>query len=227
MESNTKSLHEKNANNRGIDNNIVGVDLYRMNEFVKKISNKSLGMKHIKILDIGSRNGWLKRTLDKFENINIRCVTLDISDHYVDLMKKDGIEAYQGDICDKTIFKDNIFDIIVMGEIIEHLPDTRKALLECRRILKKDGIIIGSVPNVWNVGNLIRVLFRKDTDTAHEHVHFFDKHHLRNMFEACGYRNFSIDIDQFSCSFAKFPKLNSVLAKLTNTGTHLLFEINR
>jgi len=38
-------------------------------------------------------------------------------------------------------YEDNSFDIIIMDNILEHLSDFRKALLECRRVLKEGGLL--------------------------------------------------------------------------------------
>jgi len=44
-------------------------------------------------------------------------------------------------------FPDKFFDAIVSFETFEHLPDYRKFLDECHRVLKDDGILIVSTPN--------------------------------------------------------------------------------
>ncbi len=44
-------------------------------------------------------------------------------------------------------FADNSFDVIVSFETIEHLKEPEKFLAECRRVLRKRGIFIGSTPN--------------------------------------------------------------------------------
>jgi ubiquinone/menaquinone biosynthesis C-methylase UbiE len=44
-------------------------------------------------------------------------------------------------------FPSNFFDAIVSFETFEHLPDYKKFIAECHRILKKDGIMILSTPN--------------------------------------------------------------------------------
>ena len=44
-------------------------------------------------------------------------------------------------------FEDGRFDIITAIEVLEHVPDIRKALSEVRRVLKKGGIFVMSTPN--------------------------------------------------------------------------------
>jgi ubiquinone/menaquinone biosynthesis C-methylase UbiE len=44
-------------------------------------------------------------------------------------------------------FPDEHFDVVVSFETIEHIRDYRKFLAECKRVLKKDGLLICSTPN--------------------------------------------------------------------------------
>ena len=55
-----------------------------------------------------------------------------------------------GFICANAIklpFADNVFDVVVSFETIEHIRQYRKFLEECRRVLKGDGLLICSTPN--------------------------------------------------------------------------------
>jgi SAM-dependent methyltransferase len=213
------------AISHGQDNNLHLLDVYRMEVF-KDIIIKHSKDKQLNVLDVGSRNAWLYKTLKTYKvKANYTC--LDISEHYVRMMKEKNIDAILGNICETTMFKDNTFDIVVLGEILEHLPNLESALLECNRILKTNGKIIGSVSNVWNIGNFIRVLFKRDTDSSGQHIHFFDVHHLRNLFELLKFKDIKIWLDLFSFSLAKFRRLNTWLSKITGTGINVFFEVNK
>jgi ubiquinone/menaquinone biosynthesis C-methylase UbiE len=49
--------------------------------------------------------------------------------------------------CLKLPFENQIFDIAVAFEVIEHLADYRQFLAECARVLRPDGVLIVSTPN--------------------------------------------------------------------------------
>lgn len=51
-----------------------------------------------------------------------------------------------GDITKKTKFKNNEFDAVIMGDVIEHILEDVEALREVRRILKGDGKLIITIP---------------------------------------------------------------------------------
>jgi 2-polyprenyl-3-methyl-5-hydroxy-6-metoxy-1,4-benzoquinol methylase len=43
--------------------------------------------------------------------------------------------------------KDNSFDVITMWHVLEHVPDVNEQIMELKRILKPDGVIVIAVPN--------------------------------------------------------------------------------
>jgi len=55
-------------------------------------------------------------------------------------------KVFQGDIEDLQ-FEDNYFDIVFLNEVIEHIPDERKALKEIYRVLKNGGTLVMMAPN--------------------------------------------------------------------------------
>ena len=44
-------------------------------------------------------------------------------------------------------FKNEYFDIVVMGDVLEHVEDEKKTLNEVYRVMKKDGTLLISVPH--------------------------------------------------------------------------------
>ena len=81
-----------------------------------------------------------------------KIITLDISDKKEMTIKCDLNE-------DKIPLKENSIDIILAGELIEHIPHTLFFLSECKRILKKNGHLILSTPNISSLVDRIRMLF--------------------------------------------------------------------
>jgi SAM-dependent methyltransferase len=49
----------------------------------------------------------------------------------------------------KLSYKNNSFDMVLNSDTLEHVPDIKKALKEVRRVLKKDGFHIFTIPVVW------------------------------------------------------------------------------
>lgn len=56
--------------------------------------------------------------------------------------------------------KDDFFDLILFNEVLEHLPQSPiLALLEMRRVLKKDGFLMVTTPNIARSINKVKSLF--------------------------------------------------------------------
>lgn len=74
----------------------------------------------------------------------------------------------------KIPFKDNLFDIIVCSEVIEHVPNRKKAFSEMKRVLKSGGILIITTPNWWSWFGITRLiaetLFKKSFSSGNQLV---------------------------------------------------------
>lgn len=85
------------------------------------------------------------------------------------------VEYHQGSADDLSFLADQSVDFVVSFETIEHLEDFNRFLSEINRVLKPDGRIIASVPNLWvdETGN----------DPNPYHFHAFDYDRFRSTLE--------------------------------------------
>ena len=64
---------------------------------------------------------------------------------------------------EKFPYPSNFFDLILMSEVIEHLPQSPLlSLEEARRVLKKEGLIVITTPNIARSINRIKIMFGKN-----------------------------------------------------------------
>ncbi len=170
-----------------------------------KMINEVL-IKDAKILDIGTGSGivpiFFKKknynviTIDNFEtggnalsNINL----FEIKNKNVDLNKG------------HLPFEDNEFDVINMGDVIEHLPNSpKKVMIECNRVLKKNGHILISTPNSIRLINRLKLMFGNSVWPKIETFYFKDynetHHHeytLKELKFVLNDNGFSIDKIKF------------------------------
>ena len=91
---------------------------------------------------------------------------------------------------------DSTFDIVIAGELIEHLQDTYGVVREFNRVLKNGGHLIISVPNVCSLVNRIRMIFGKlPTGCAmpkkriypENHVSDFNVSNITELLSSCGF----------------------------------------
>jgi SAM-dependent methyltransferase len=76
-------------------------------------------------------------------------------------------------------FRSGEFDIVVMGEVLEHGFFPQLILKEVRRVLRDGGLAVGSVPNAYRLKNRLRFLFGREFQQDQMHLHFFSIESLR------------------------------------------------
>jgi ubiquinone/menaquinone biosynthesis C-methylase UbiE len=127
--------------------------------------------KNIRFLEAGSGDGetaiFMSKLGNKVIGIEIADNFLKMSNKKINRLKIKNIKFIKGDVR-KMPFKDNYFDLIFSGGVIEHFNETFESLKEHIRILKKNGHILIGVPckqglhyplkkimqflGIWNIG---------------------------------------------------------------------------
>jgi methionine biosynthesis protein MetW len=108
-----------------------------------------------KILDMGCGDGSF---IAKFRD-RCRVFGIDISSKAVKLAEKAGVNAYRSDISSERLpFEDECFDLVYMGDVIEHLINPDFAITETARVMKPSGFLILSTPNLASWLNRLLLL---------------------------------------------------------------------
>ncbi len=109
--------------------------------------------KSLKILDVGAGHGaFAKRLYD---------MGFDISacDLFPENFMFDKIECKKADITRSLPYPDNSFDSVIAIEVSEHINNHESFFSELNRILKPDGQLIFSTPNILSLKSRLRFLF--------------------------------------------------------------------
>jgi ubiquinone/menaquinone biosynthesis C-methylase UbiE len=110
----------------------------------------------LKILDVGCGDGGFVVRFKKFCEV----WGLDISRIAVKKALNAGVNAYVVDVSSQRLpFPDRFFDIVYMGDVIEHLVNPDFAVEEVARIIKTDGYMVLSTPNLASWLNRLILLF--------------------------------------------------------------------
>lgn len=145
---------------------------------LEPILNSFSQKKITSLLDIGCGDGTFSEIIKKkFQIKNV--YGIDIASSAVSLAKKRGVEAFCIDLDNKDLpFKDGSFEGVYCGEVIEHVYDTDHLLDEIYRVLKKEGILVLTTPNLSSWYNRVLLLFGfqpffTDFSLKHSVGHFF------------------------------------------------------
>ena len=194
---------------------------YKNNKNYKKLDQRlkimaNLVDKNQKILDLGCGTGTLIKLLTKK---NKEVEGIDISKKVVKIGQKKGLKIKVADLHKTFPYPKKHFDTITAGEIIEHIYDTDFFLEEISRVLKPNGYLILSTPNIATLGRRLMLLFGINPliDTCLEnsagHIRYFTKKSLEELLLKHGFKIIIFTSD--SINFTNSGKFKSqTLAKL-------------
>ena len=85
------------------------------------------------------------------------------------------------------------FDVVVAGDVLEHLPEPERALALFRPLLKPDGLLLVSLPNVANVTVRLGLLVGRFPATDRgildrTHLRFYTRRTGRELLARSGFR---------------------------------------
>ncbi len=170
----TKSLYEKHhlANRRP---NFSILKDERGSIFASIIGKKN------KILDIGCRDGALTKYFLPDNNV----VGVDVDSIALSRARELGVDTVEMDIySDWSILNQETFDVVVAGEVLEHLFHPGDILKKIHSKLVSGGVFIGSVPNAFSLKNRLRYLMGSKINTPladPTHINQFSYCDLKDM----------------------------------------------
>jgi SAM-dependent methyltransferase len=148
---------------------------------VRKVLGILRGVQPANLLDIGTgRGAFLWPLLDTLPQLPVTAVDiLSHRVHDVQAVHDGGVPHLTAVEADVTAlpFDDGAFDVVTILEVLEHVPDTRRALAEVCRVARR--FVILTVPS--------------KPDSNPEHIHRFTPEALTAHFRAQGLARVSVD----------------------------------
>ena len=138
---------------------------------------------------------WRGFFAERLTQANNRVVGVDILPQ---IKQRDSLlEYYQADL-DQGLnsvieqIDNRKFDKVLLQDVLEHLRYPESVLKDCTRVLKPNGQVVVSVPNIANITVRLSLLFGKFEYTDRgildkTHLRFFTQKTARRMLEECGY----------------------------------------
>ena len=151
-------------------------DYFYGDEKRKNLYTQLIG-KGNKILEVGCRSG----NLTQFYHEGNQVVGIDVDRNaLIEFEKRLNLKSHWVDVDSEDLpFDDEMFDVVVFSEVMEHLRFPRKALSEISRVLMKHGRLIGSVPNAFRLRNRWKFLCGKPFESDPSHLRSYSASILR------------------------------------------------
>ena len=109
---------------------------------------------------------------------------IDVLDESVERMQEEGYNVVVADI--QSLDLDEVFDVIVLGEVIEHLVDFDGLLTSLESHLAPNGRIIITTPNAMSILYSIRRLVSGEFANT-THTTWFDSQTIKQLFARYGF----------------------------------------
>lgn len=152
------------------------------------------------ILDAGCGRGYYLKFFG--HACNLKIVGVELERPYLTLAKKNLGESTNTQLINASLydlpFPDNHFDKVIASEVLEHIPDDRRALQSVCRVLRPGGLVAITVPNMnypywWDpINRTLETLFGRHIQTGMfagiwaNHVRLYDRQTLERTIGQAG-----------------------------------------
>lgn len=193
-----KSLHKiydrkyyKNSAFKGDKSALYGYDEYLKEKdlivatFKKRLEQIEKFSKPGKLLDIGCAFGFFLELAKKHKWL---AQGIEISQAGYNYAKNNLKLNVTNKPLEEANFKSSSFDVVTIFDVIEHIPNPQKTVKEIRRILKPNGLIVVTTPDIGSLAAKILGKNWEEVKRVREHIYFFSRNTLRKMLEANGFK---------------------------------------
>ena len=210
-----------------------------------KIMSHRLQSDSTKMLDLGCGDGCFLEALSKrFANWKLSGADGSSVQISKAQLRLPSAELKIADFSASLPFADSEFDVLFIGEIIEHMINPDDFLKEARRVLKDGGLICLTTPNLlaWYNRCLILLGFSpifveySTTDarvgygwlkglkakTPVGHLRIYQPDALKDLLELTGFKNVEIKSARFEYLPAKMSLLDSLISRIWVRGGSIL-----
>jgi len=127
------TLQEEVYSTVGKDEATRSLDLERVKLLLNYIGSKK------RVLDLGCGDGGVCNALHEQGNEVVGADLKGVVE--IANQKHPHLKFISADLSQKLPFADHVFDIIYASEILEHIPNDKKFLKECHRVLVDGGVL--------------------------------------------------------------------------------------
>ncbi|HEY5912459.1 MAG TPA: methyltransferase domain-containing protein [Verrucomicrobiae bacterium] len=126
--------------------------------------------------------GWLHGRLCE---VAAECEGVDVLPGEIAELQRRGFSVSCFDVAEARLPR--TFDVIVCGDVLEHIDEPGPFLTHCGEMLTEEGVLILTLPNPWYLNVIIKALFGRQVFQENvDHVAWYDPGTLYELADRCG-----------------------------------------
>ena len=134
------------------------------------------------VLDVGCAMGFsLKAALER----KWKPYGVELSEYSSSIAKKKFGQAVFTGTLEEANFESKFFDVIMMSDLIEHVPNPNVLLREANRILKPSGLLAITTPDINSLSS--KIMRKHWVNIKFEHLFYFSPQTITQMLEKNGF----------------------------------------
>jgi 2-polyprenyl-3-methyl-5-hydroxy-6-metoxy-1,4-benzoquinol methylase len=187
-------------------------------------------LKYIKpnltLLDVGCSSGYFGAFLKKEKHLSVDGIEISL-DAKEASKKLDKVYSFDIEKKWPNEISKNKYDYIFIGDVLEHLIEPKKTLIELKKVSKKNSLIFISIPNIAHISARLELLqgsFEyEDTGLFDStHLKFFTIDSIKSLIHNTGYE--IIDID-YSTNDIPDAIIKKILSKIGLSASKIFFDM--
>ena len=180
------------------------------------------------LLDVGCSSGLF---LELARSFSWKCYGVEVNKDTAAIAKQKGFNIIVGDLLNAE-FPDETFDVITFWEVLEHVKDPTSTLRRARSLLKDDGYLFISTPNIsgfepkvgyYLMGKTIN-FWRHPQPPGH--LYQFSKVTIQKLLQKTGFKAVSIQMEEIPLDYTA-PKRRDVRWLVFRIITKILYSLGR
>jgi SAM-dependent methyltransferase len=129
------------------------------------------------VLDLGCRSGAVTQHFLAGNEV----VGLDVDATALERAAERGIYPVRASAEDTLPFEEASFDVVVAGELLEHVRAPEDVVAEVVRVLRPGGRLVGSVPNAYRLQSRLLFAAGKSPEDDPTHLHMYSPADVRRL----------------------------------------------
>lgn len=168
-------------------------------------------------LDIGCATGFF---LDVAKDNGLVVYGTELSQEAVMIARKRHKDIFNGTV-EQANYQSEFFDLVTIYDLIEHVLDPTQTFEEVNRIMKKNGLVVITTPDIksWHAKILGKHFYQID---PFQHLFYFSPKSMKNIMAKTGFEIIEIKKNKkiftleeiFNMSSEYYPRLSKIISRI-------------